>query len=278
MRRSGLVHHARGLGSHDHVCWSFERPDEFRLRAREFLADGLRLGALVWYVAAGDAAELAGHLGELDGWADALRDGRARVVSVEEVYPAGHSVDPEAQVRVYAEATEAALAAGYTGLRIAADATSLVRTPAQLAAFARYEWLVDRYMATRPFSAMCAYHSAELPESTLTQLACQHPNANAAFGFRLFGAAAHSAALGGELDTLSRTLFPTVLRQAAPAPEDGRLTIDATNLRFLDHHSLLRLAEYAAARDARLVLRTGWPGAARLVDVLEMDVQVEEVA
>jgi len=41
-------------------------------------------------------------------------------------------VDPDAQVRTYAAATGAALAAGFTGLRVVAEATPLVRTPEQL--------------------------------------------------------------------------------------------------------------------------------------------------
>ncbi|MCM6777131.1 MEDS domain-containing protein [Nocardia sp. CDC159] len=276
MRRSGLIQRAQGMGAHDHVCWAFDRPEEFRERAREFLGEGLRLGCQVWYVASEATAD---DLADIDGWAAASREGGTRVLSVDALYPSGTVVDPIDQVCTYAAATEAALAAGFTGLRVAADATALVRTPAQLAAFTRYEHLVDRYMATQPFSAMCAYRRREVRPVALAQLACLHPNANTTTDFRLFGSAAHSAVLGGELDASSRALFRTTLRRAQPAPTGDRLLIDALDLQFLDHNSLLDLAEYAADRDADLVLRTRWPGVSRLVELLELsEVQVVEEA
>ena len=96
-------------------------------------------------------------------------------------------VDPDAQVRAYAAATGAALAADFTGLRVVAEATPLVRTPEQLDAFARYEPMIDGYMVTHPFSAMCAYDRRILDESAIAQLACLHTSTNAPVPFRLHG-------------------------------------------------------------------------------------------
>ncbi|GHH38946.1 MEDS domain-containing protein [Lentzea cavernae] len=279
MRRSGLTENTRGLGAHDHVCWRFEEAHEFRAHAREFLSDGLARGHQVRYIAPGDVTALAGDLRGIDRIDEALDTGAAQIVSLDDQYAVEAAIDPAAQVRSYAEATRTALAAGYTGLRVAADCTPLVRTAEQLDAFARYEHLVDHYMTTSPFSAMCGYAASAVDEETFAQVACMHPNTNSPLpGFRLY--ADHGGtALGGETDFVTGELFSKALDRAAPRPRDGQLVLEAGGLEFLDHNSLLRLAGYAADRDAVLVLRTSWPGAARLVDLLDLvDVRVEAAA
>ncbi|MCE6996284.1 MEDS domain-containing protein [Saccharothrix sp. S26] len=271
VRRSGLVDRTSGLGPHDHVCWRYTAPDELRERARDFLADGLARGLQVWYVAPGAAADLARDLRGVDALDTGLRTGAARVVSLDATYPMGAVVEPDAQVRAYAEATEAAIAAGFAGLRVAADCTPLVGTPRQLAAFARYEHRIDRYMADQPFSALCAYSTAEVDDAAFAQLACMHPGANSDLpGFRLHGAGGRSTALGGELDLGNEELFALALERAQLRPHDGLLELDATGLVFLDHRALTRLSEHAAALGATAVLRTSWPGAAKLVDLLDL--------
>jgi hypothetical protein len=199
---SGVVQDARGLGAHDHACWAFDNPAQFESRAREFLTEGLAGGYRVWLVTPQEPLGVR----EWPGFALALDSGAARVLAVNEHYADG-VVDPVAQVAAYAAATDEALAAGYTGLRVAADATSLVRTPAALDEFARYEHLIDRYMLSRPFSALCAYDRAALGGDVVEQVAAMHPVANAGASlFRLYaGSGAGTAAtVAGELGTRER--------------------------------------------------------------------------
>ncbi|MFC6091244.1 MEDS domain-containing protein [Saccharothrix lopnurensis] len=279
MRRSGLVTHVRGLGAHDHVCWRYGDRDEFLARLREFLAEGLALGHRVRYVGPGDVGSLVADLRGVEGVDEALRTGAAEVTPLGATYPAGAVVEPAAQVRVYAEATEAALAAGYTGFRVAADCTPLVRTPEQLAAFARYEHQADHHMADHPFSAMCAYSGAEVDEHAFAQIACMHPSTNTPHpGFRLHAAGDRVTALGGEVDLGNGDLFALALERAEPPPRGGRLVLDAAELSFLDHRGLLRLVDHADERGATVELRTAWPGVATLVDLLGLDVRVEHLA
>ncbi|GAA1299236.1 MEDS domain-containing protein [Saccharothrix xinjiangensis] len=276
MRRTGLVAHVRGLGAHDHVCWRYDDRDDFLARVREFLAEGLALGHRVRYLGPGDVDALEADLNGVEGVDEALRTGAAEVASLDATYPTDAVVEPDAQVRAYAEATEAALAAGFTGLRVAADCTPLVRAPEQLAAFARYEHRVDHHMAGRPFSAMCAYSGEEVDEHAFAQVACMHPTTNTAYpGFRLHAAGDLTTALGGEVDPANGDLFALALERADPRPRDGRLVIDATDLSFLDHRGLLRLVDHADRHGASVVLRTSWPGVASMVDLLDLDVRVE---
>ncbi|MFY1670113.1 MEDS domain-containing protein [Plantactinospora sp. WMMB334] len=253
-----------------HVCWAYDDPAVFEHRARHFLAEGLAAGERVWYVATGSPERVVERLRGSAGFSDALRRGAAQVVTLNETYPGG-VVDPLGQLQRYAAATDEAVAAGYAGLRVAADATPLVRTSAQLAAFARYEHAVDRYMRIRPLSAMCGYHRAELGDRTVAALACLHPVNNVAeVLFRLYACAPGdgAAALAGELDVFNHEQFATALEHADLSPVGGELVVGAGELRFIDHHCLTRLRDYAGGRAATAVLRTRRTAATRLVELL----------
>lgn len=146
MRASGSVDSARSLGPHDHVCWVYEYHADFLAAMVAILAEGRASDQRVQYVARGDRAALHRHVDGLDG-ADGTASGAVLVLSLDDVYEPGETVGPEAQVAAYQAATEQALADGFTGLRVAAEATPLVRTPAQRAAFVRYEHLIRRTLA-----------------------------------------------------------------------------------------------------------------------------------
>ena len=277
MRMTGVIEDARGLGLHDHVCWAYDDPDDLRCRVREFLAEGLELGQQVWYVAPGDVETLANDLRDLDGMDLALRAGAAQVVSVDTAYPVGTVIEPATQVQAFVTAATQALMAGFTGLRVAADTTSLVRTPDQLDAFARYEYLVDRCIASQPLSGMCAYNRGELGEEVIAQLACLHPNINGGTAqFRLHASHHATASLNGELDMTTVELLSLALQRADLQPNGGELVIDAAGLTYIDHRALLMLANHTRRAHATVVLRTAWPGAAPLVELLDLiDVRVE---
>jgi hypothetical protein len=262
------------------VCWRYRDAHDLRDRVREFLSEGLSLGYRVRYVGTGDPDALVRDLDGIDGIGQALRTGAAQVASLDVTYPLGAVIEPAAQVRTYGEATDAAVAAGYAGLRVAADCTPLVRTPDQLDAFSRYEHRIDRYMVDRPFSAMCAYAADEVDERTFAQVACMHPATDASYtGFRLHAAADRAVALAGEVDRCDEDLFTLALRRADLGARGGQVVLDATGLTFIDHRNLLHLSRHAADLGTSVVLRTSWPGVSTLVDLLDLtNVRVERAA
>jgi hypothetical protein len=265
-----------------HVCRGFRRRAGFTVPARDFLAEGLAAGERVLYVAPGDEASLTARLRADGRFGDGFRRGAVRVSSVDSTYPTGTVVDPAGQVGLYATATAEALAAGFTGLRVAADATSLVRTPAQLDAFARYEHLVDRFMAANPMSAMCGYDLDELGDEVVAHLACMHPVAHeGATPFHLHGHARAGtvAALAGELDAAVRRLWPLTLERADLRSAGGPVAIDAAGLAFMDHRSLFDVADYAERHATTVVLRTRLSTPGRLVELFGLTgVRVERAA
>jgi len=253
------------------VCWSFDRRAQYVRAARQFLADGLAAGQQVWYVAPGMPSVIVDEVADIPGFMAGLASGAARIVDVEQAYPTGFVVDPSAQVDFYARATDAAIAAGYQGLRITAEATSLVVTDRQLAAFTRYEHLVDRQMIGQPFSAMCGYDRSLLGDRTITELDCMHPatNTNRA-QFRLHGCApaAGHVALSGELDIKTRDLLPTALRRSVLASAGPRMSIDASGLTFVDYRSLKTLGDFAGEHDATVTLRNAPAMSQRIADLV----------
>ncbi|MFG1776468.1 MEDS domain-containing protein [Micromonospora sp. NPDC049051] len=256
-----------------HLCWSYDDPESLAEQAERHLAASLTAGERFWYVTPRPSDLVAERLRALPSFTEAVRRGAAAVVPLVSTYSPDRVVDPATQVAAYAAATDEALAAGHTGLRVVAEATELVRTPAQLDVFTRYEHLIDRYMRTRPFRATCAYHRPKLGDRAVTELACMHPRSNVEdLLFRLYAVPPVDghAALAGELDMSNHELFRMALDRADLRPVDGELVLSAADLRFVDHRALAHLAEYARLRDATAVLRTSRSATARLVDLLRL--------
>ena len=144
-------------------------------------------------------------------------------------------------VACFAAATEQALADGFRGLAMSGDATELVRTPAQRDAFARYEFLVDRYMASHPLSALCGY-GLELGNDTVTEFALLHaPGPSDEAPFQVFGCADGAIGLAGEFDPVGVAALGRVLPRLRTA--DGR----AARRR----HGRRRVRRPSVAADAR---------------------------
>lgn len=247
-----------------HGCWSYDDYHPFDRYAREFLGAGLLAGERVWYVtgrSSGAAADLLRGAGAA-----------ARILSFDEAYPAGHTVDPAGQVAVYTTVTEQALAEGYTGFRVVADATPLVRTEAQREAFARYEYVIGRYMRNAPMRAVCAYDRRELGDRSVAELACLHERTQATgVTFQLHpGRTPATAVLSGELDMAVEDLFAAALTHTDLRPVRGEVTVEAEELRFIDHRSLLSLQRYAEHREMTAVVRTRLGVAARLAALLDL--------
>ncbi|MGY1712064.1 MEDS domain-containing protein [Geodermatophilus sp. SYSU D00758] len=249
-------------------------PGEFDRRRSAFLADGLREGLRVAWTGAGgvDAAraELAG-LGDVDRL---LVDGTVQLLPTAGVYGPGGVVEPERVLAGYAAATEAALADGFRGLRVGADVTDLARTPAQQDAFARYEFLVDGYMADHPFSAMCGYRT-ELGVHTVAAFAALHDEEPPAPGdplaetsFRVFACPDGALGLAGEFDLATVPVLDRLLARLRPGAGTGALVVDMAGVAFHDHKLLVTLDAYARTADVALSLRSAPRLTGRLLALL----------
>jgi anti-anti-sigma regulatory factor len=255
----------------NHVCWVYDDATGFRERGLHFLADGLSRGQRLEYLGSGDPERLQADLVELPGLSQLIGQGDLTVRSIDEVYGVGEAVDPERQVATYAAATEDAVAHGYTGLRVLAEATALVRTPAQREAFARYEHLVDRYMLDHPFAALCAYDTSALGRDAVSEIACLHPKVNAgATSFQWYATDHADSAITGEIDISSWEVFDATAARMIDLARRRSVTIDCRDLTFIDHRGLLILDERARQAEAQITLWTDSGIVGRVIHLLEL--------
>lgn len=79
------------------------------------------------------------------------------VASVTEIYGPDRTVAATSQRDTFAAELAEALSEGYTGIRVAADNSSLVDTPERLQAWLEWEEVADRFMAENPVTGLCAF-------------------------------------------------------------------------------------------------------------------------
>ena len=229
----------------------------------ECLQDGLRLA----YVSSDGADAARADLADLSDLDRLLAAGALHVLSARDMYGAGGPVDPERVVASVAAATEQALADGFGGLAVSADATELVGTPAHQDAFARCELLVDRYMASHPLSALCGY-GLELGNDTVAEFAVLHasgPSTEAPL--QVFGCADGVIGLAGECDPVGVAALGRVLPRLRAA-DGGTLVVDMAGVEYVDHRLLLTLDAYARRNGIAVSLRSAPPFVARLMELL----------
>ena len=270
MRVIGPVSSYRGFGLQDHLCGVHGDPWDYRPRLTEFFSEGLERGLRVAYVGSGNVEELREQLDSV-GDTDAPLGGEAiRVISFDEIYGVAALVDPTEVIKNYAAATQEALADGYRGLRISADVTDLVRAPEQQDAFARCEFLLERYSSRHPLSAMCEYR-LELGDA-VTQFACMHAAVPAGLTpFQVFACDDGAVGLLGEFDVASRTAFERAMQRIQPAPDDSKLIFDMSAVRYMDHRALLTLDSFAEKCQVPVFVRSMPPIVRRIAQVLGLE-------
>jgi anti-anti-sigma regulatory factor len=246
---------------HDHDG-TYER------RLAEFFAAGLRDGLRVAYVSPVDAAAARVNLADVADLDRLLTAGAVQVLPIREVYGTGAPVDPDELVAYFAAATEQALADGFRGLRVSADATELVRTRAQQAAFARYEFLIDCYMADHPLSGLCAFQ-VHLGDDVLAEFLSLHaPEPSGEPPFQVFGCADGAIGLAGEFDPSGVAALGRLLPRLHTAGGTGPVVVDLAEVEYVDHRLLRSLSELARTTGTRLSLRSPPPFADRLLGLL----------
>jgi ABC-type transporter Mla MlaB component len=251
-----------------HVCWGFDDDVAFRRAAGAFLAEGHERGDRLLYVADAGVAEMREHLSGLDV-ERLVHDGGLLLRPVGELRRPGRAFDWRRQIETYRALAHAAVEDGYRGLRLAAEATSLVTTAAARRAFVDYELAVDRLISQEPIAALCAYHETTLGPA-LEELVAVHPTrhgtASAACQAYYDGDVLHIA---GEVDLSTATVFEAAL--AVLHSDTGVSRVDLAELRFIDVASLVRFSEVAdalAGSGRRLRLLNAPAFLRRCVDIL----------
>lgn len=220
---------------HDHIGWVFDGPGDFDELARRYLAEGVPRAELLMFVAEDPNPAVVADL------VDLVEERPVQVASIAEVYGASGVVDAEGQRAVFAGVLADALAAGYSGIRVAADNTPLVLDSERLTAWSRWEYVADRFMSENSVTGLCAFDRRRVDVDQLRHLASLHPLVSAGTPtpqFRLF-ADDEALWIDGLLDTFAVTEVSRVLR-ALPAKTP--LVIDLDRVSFMSNKSLAELA------------------------------------
>jgi hypothetical protein len=240
---------------------------QYRRCLADFFAEGVQGGLRLAYVSSDDVEAARANLADLGDLDRLLAVGALHVVSARDVYGAGGPVDPERVVGFVAAATEQALADGFGGLAMSADATELVGTPVQKDAFARCEFLVDGYMASHPLSALCGY-GLELGNDTVAEFALLHtPRPSNEAPLQVFGCADGAIGLAGECDPVGVAALGRLLPRLLPA-DGAAVVVDMAGVEYVDHRLLLTLDRYARGIGVAVSLRSAPPFAAHLMELL----------
>lgn len=277
MRAHGQQASTKGLGVRDHACWAFEDEEEFRAAAIQYLNEGRRLGQRLFYVGRHSTERLREEISDLEEVDRLIDEGALQVLSLPAIHKLGEPLDPEAQLEVYAAHTEQALADGFTGLRVAAEATALVEDPATWEAHIRWEALADSYMAINPLSALCAYDRSRLPEALVTDLARVHPVDNCPAEltpFRVYSKPG-GVAIDGNVDQFCAEGLSRIL--GLLPGDDGGSIIDLAGLEFIDPNGLFALTRHLELhrQNNRPIEVWGAPYAARrLAEMLGIEIEM----
>jgi len=245
MRAHGCIDSGGDLGENAHACWVFNRPQEFVDASLEYLTDGIRGGQRLVYVSGEPVDEQRERLAPLGDVGGMIDTGALQLFALGDLYEVGKPVDVDVQVATYLAATDAALADGYTGLRVAAQASDLVAEPECWEAHVRWESVADRFISARPLSALCGYSRETVPEPLIAELAAVHPATNGSpnqVPFHLFSDSGNLV-LAGEIDLFSANALDRVLNLVCESDEP--VSLDLGELGFIDHYGLETLIAHS---------------------------------
>ena len=111
----------------------------------------------------------------VEQWPKDLVDrGELVIASITDIYGPDRMVDAASQRETFATSLAEALSEGYSGIRVAADNSSLVGTPEQLRMWLAWEEVADRFMAENPVTGLCAFDRTRVAPTTLAEVTRTH--------------------------------------------------------------------------------------------------------
>ena len=143
------MHPGPTSGGSTHLGWTFSSPPEFESRVTTYLAEGLARHEKVMYVV--DDPRRGQWPGELVDRGDLV------IASITEIYGDERIVVAKQQRATFEEVLADALDEGYTGIRVAADNTSLIDGAERLEAWLEWEEMCEVFLAENPITGLCAF-------------------------------------------------------------------------------------------------------------------------
>jgi hypothetical protein len=239
-RRQLTTSDPSGLCVHDHAAWCGDGPETLdRIAVSTFSAAAERGELMVFVSDDPDPHRLAG----LARSEDLIARGSLQLLSVEDTY--GHFSDSAAQLFLFEELLERALADGHTGISVVADNSSLAAgSDEEFAAWLDWEATADALQATRPVGGVCYFDRRRVSSERMADLAVMHPVLSADFqtpSFQIF-VDGDAVRVVGAVDYFCIEQLRRILDAA---PRVTERVLDISGAEFIHHGALWALNDLA---------------------------------
>lgn len=254
----------------DHACFAYTSVEARRQAVTKYLRTGLLQNEKLFFVAPEPEERLQMDILFPEAQIESLRrTGRLAVIATEDAYLPGGAFDADARLGAYDVLVSAALREGFTGLRVAADATQVVLHEQAMETFASYELRAGMLAQRLPFAALCLYDRRACSGDAIEELHAVHPR-NIEVGhshprFRLYPKNGRLV-LAGDVDV---TIADSVYRLLVAAGRDSdALALDLSDVSFIDVAGMRALIRAARASGREAVVLDPSLAFMRLWDVL----------
>lgn len=214
MRESGTRVELVWMQPHDHIGWAFDGADQFATIVEGFLKQGRDLGERLLLVVEDPDAEAYRRI------AGEFAPAELEIARIADVYGPSGVVDAAAQRATFNATLAQALADGYTGIRVAADNSSLVCELERLQAWTQWEMVADQFMSENNVTGLCGFDRTRVNVNTLRHLLTLHPLSSAEEPvpqFRIF-AEGPGLCLEGDVDEVALTHLQKALALLGKKP------------------------------------------------------------
>jgi len=157
------------LAPHDHLCLFYRSPKEQFAAAIPFIRMGLERGERCIYIADDNTVEviLAACRGAGVDTESAMRSGALTLATERDTCLRDGKFDPDSMIRFLEETTDAALAAGFSALRVTGEMTWALGGAPGADRLLEYESKLARFFARKPCVALCQYNHRRFPPEVL---------------------------------------------------------------------------------------------------------------
>jgi anti-anti-sigma regulatory factor len=272
-RETGVVDAVAGLYRGDHVCWSYSSADEHAGVLQAFFSLGLQADERLFYFGYDGTADrvLAGLRRGGNDPDELMRAGRLIMGDALEAYLPDGTFDAAERIDGFRALAREAVAAGFSGIRVAAENACVLNHPQLRDQWYEYEVQVELLTATEPILGMCSFDRNICSADALELLDAVHrvhldPEGCAPRSpFHLHGRSDGRLALSGEVDAFTAQHLIRLID--GPAMHSAHMTIDVTRLDFIDAAGIRALETAALDRplgSAPLMLQGATPQLRRI--------------
>ena len=175
--RTQLLEALERLQPHDHLCLIYETQEEQFAAAIPFMRIGLERGQKCIYIADDNSVStvLKAMRAHGIGADSAIQSGALSLATKQEAYLKQGYFDPDWMIGFVRETTEAALAAGFSALRVTGEMTWALGGDPGAERLMEYESKLNYFLSQHPCLAICQYNRRRFSPEVILDVVRTHP-------------------------------------------------------------------------------------------------------